>query len=88
MSPSDDYVTVAHHFGIRPIHARGLDGMAGKAFDNVAAPSSQEMHAARAGRAGRAIDLGQVFQATRFVTHKHTVNLSAQYSPLKIDTRG
>ena len=78
MSPSDDYVTVAHHFGIRPIHARGLDGMAGEAFDNVAA---------RAGRAGRAIDLGQVFQATRFVTHKHTVNPPAQYSPLTTDTR-
>jgi hypothetical protein len=30
----------------------------------------------------------QVFRETRFVTHKNTVNLLTQYSPLTTDKRG
>jgi hypothetical protein len=66
------YVTAAHQLRIRPITAHGIDSVADKLFDNVAASCSQGMHAASAGRASRSqLTRSGVSRDTFRYTQKH-----------------
>jgi hypothetical protein len=83
------YVAVAHHLRIRPINARAASAALPASHSITSLPPAPKgcMLHPLVGLAARNCS-AQVFRETRFVTHKNTVNLLTQYSPLTTDKRG